>query len=168
MDEIEIVAYDPRWPALFAAEGARLRATLDPALVLAIEHLGSTAVPGLAAKPVIDIFITTPSIAAAQALIAPLEALGYLFWSDNPRKDRMFFVKGLPSHGARRTHHIHVMEATAELAGHRRFRDHLRAHPEEAERYAALMRSLAERHRGDREAYTEAKKAFIEAIVAKS
>jgi GrpB-like predicted nucleotidyltransferase (UPF0157 family) len=168
MDEIEIVEPDPRWPEMFRVEAARLRRALDPALVIDIEHFGSTAIAGLAAKPIIDILITVRSIAAAQSAIAPLLALGYVFWEDNPRKDRMFFVKGMPPHGARRTHHVHIMEPGDELQRQLLFRDYLRAHSDEAQRYEALKRDLAQRHRHDREAYTNAKDDYAAAITAKA
>lgn len=168
MDEIEIVDYDPRWPALFAAEATSLRQALDPGLVIDIEHVGSTAVPGLAAKPIIDILIVIRSIATAQGAIAPLAALGYVFWADNPRKDRMFFVKGMPPYGERPTHHVHIMEPGDDMRTHLSFRDYLRAHPDEAQHYAVLKRELGQRHRNDREAYTSAKDDYVASITAKS
>jgi GrpB-like predicted nucleotidyltransferase (UPF0157 family) len=92
MDEIEIVEYDPRWPALFAGEAALLRAALDPDLVVGLEHFGSTAIPGLAAKPIIDILVAVRSLAEARrTAIEPLQRLGYVFWAENPKADRMFF-----------------------------------------------------------------------------
>lgn len=162
-DEIEIVDYDTRWPRLFEQERAVLAQTLPPDQILAIEHAGSTAIPGLAAKPIIDIFIAVPSIEIARSmLVAPIEAIGYAYWAENPDQTRMFFVKGMPPHGERRTHHIHIIEATSEhwqrvLA----FRDHLRAHADEAERYQQLKRELALCHRSDREGYTRAKDFYV-------
>jgi GrpB-like predicted nucleotidyltransferase (UPF0157 family) len=167
MDEIEIVAYDPAWPAQFAQEAARLRAALDGDLVLAIEHFGSTAIPGLAAKPIIDILIGVRALRQARAgFVAPLRRLGYVFWADNPKTDRLFFVKGMPPYGARRTHHVHVGERDGELFRRLPFRDYLRTHPEAARDYEALKRDLAARHRTDREAYTAAKTAFVDRIMA--
>jgi GrpB-like predicted nucleotidyltransferase (UPF0157 family) len=97
MDEIELTGYDPRWPAEFQAEEARIRAVLSPRLILEVEHFGSTAIPGLAAKPIIDILVAVSSLAAArQQAIVPLEAIGYAYWRDNPKVDRLFLVKGLP------------------------------------------------------------------------
>lgn len=168
MDEIEIVEPDPHWPGMFRVEAARLRRALDPALVIDIEHFGSTAIAGLAAKPIIDILVTVRSIVAAQSAITPLLALGYVFWEDNPRKDRMFFVKGMPPHGERRTHHVHIMEPGDERQAQLLFRDYLRAHPDEARRYAALKRELAQRHRYDREAHTNAKNDYVASIMAKA
>jgi len=169
MDEIEIVPYDPRWPALFDAEAIRLRAALDPNLILGLEHFGSTAVPGLAAKPITDILIAVHSLAAArEAVIAPLEGIGYLHWYDNPKTDRMFFVKGLPPHGERRTHHVHITEPSGEMWQRLAFRDYLRAHPDEAAHYERLKRDLAAKYRDDREAYTDAKEDYLQAVMAKA
>ncbi len=104
MDEVEIVNYDPRWPALFDEEAKRLRATLDPSLIMGLEHFGSTAVPDLSAKPIIDILIAVRSLADAQAtFVEALRNLDYVYWADNPKKDRMFFVKGMPPFGSRRS-----------------------------------------------------------------
>jgi GrpB-like predicted nucleotidyltransferase (UPF0157 family) len=169
MDEIEIGPYDPRWPALFEEEAARLRAALDPALILGLEHFGSTAVPGLAAKPIIDILIAVRSLAEAQeTAIEPLESLGYLYWDDNPKTDRMFFVKGLPPNAARRTHHVHMTETAGEMWQRLSFRDYLRAHPDEAANYERLKRDLAAKYRDDREAYTEAKESYVQAFTTKA
>jgi len=166
-DEIEIVDYDPSWPRLFEEERAALARVLPAEQILAIEHAGSTAIPGLAAKPIIDIFVAVPSIDQARAtLVEPIEKLGYAYWAENPKRDRMFFVKGMPPYGPRRTHHVHVSEPTSD-AWQRplMFRDYLRCHPDEAERYHRLKLDLASRFRHDREAYTTAKDAFVEAIV---
>jgi len=116
MDDIEIVEYDPRWPAMFAEEAALLRQALDADLLIAVEHFGSTAITGMAAKPIIDILIAVRSLAEARAtVIEPLERLDYVFWADNPKTDRMFFVKGMPPYRARRTHHVHITEPTGEM-----------------------------------------------------
>ena len=169
MDEIEIVPYDSRWPALFAAEATRLRAALPAELILGLEHFGSTAVPGLAAKPIIDILIAVRSLAEAQErAIEPLEALDYLYWYDNPKTDRMYFVKGMPPYGARRTHHVHMTETDGEMWRRLAFRDHLRTHPEDARRYERLKLELAAAHRDDREAYTDAKAAFVAEIMERA
>lgn len=168
-DEVEIVPYDPRWPEMFAKEAARLRAALPADLVLGVEHFGSTAVPGLAAKPIIDILIAVRSLAEAQErAIEPLEALDYVFWYDNPKTDRMYFVKGMPPYGTRRTHHVHLTETSGEMWGRLAFRDHLRTHPEDALRYERLKRDLAAAHRDDRDAYTDAKAAFVAEIMQKA
>lgn len=168
MDEIEIVEYDPRWPALFEEEAERLRATLDPTFVIGLEHFGSTAIPGMVAKPIIDILIAVRSLSQARStFVQPLEDLDYVFWADNPKTDRLFFVKGMPPYRERRTHHVHVVEPTPEPWQRLGFRDYLRAHPKDARRYANLKQTLAVAHRDDREAYTNAKAAFIEDVMAK-
>jgi GrpB-like predicted nucleotidyltransferase (UPF0157 family) len=166
MDDVELVPYDPDWPRQFAVEEKRLRGVLDPALVVGIEHFGSTAVPGLIAKPIIDILIAVTSLARAKAAaIEPILGLGYVYWADNPKPDRMFFVKGMPPYGARRTHHVHITEPDGEMWRRRLpFRDYLRAHPDEAARYAALKRDLAQRHATDREAYTDAKTDYVATV----
>jgi GrpB-like predicted nucleotidyltransferase (UPF0157 family) len=168
MDEIEIVDYDPRWPLLFDEEAARLRAALDPSLIAGLEHFGSTAIPGLAAKPIIDILIAVRSLALAQAsFVEALGKLDYVYWADNPKKDRMFFVKGMPPFGLKRSHHVHVTEPQGEMWQRLAFRDYLRTHPEEAETYGRLKRRLAAEYRSDREAYTDAKATYVEDVMRK-
>src|SRR3954466_4231595 len=162
MDEVEIVNYDPRWPGLFEQEAKRLRAILDPSLIVGLEHFGSTAIPALSAKPIIDILIAVRSLPEAQAsFIEPLRNLEYVYWADNPKKDRMFFVKGMPPFGSRRSHHVHVAEPQGEMWQRLAFRDYLRAHREEAETYERLKKRLAAEHQTDREAYTDAKSAYV-------
>lgn len=163
-DGIEIQPYDPQWPLRFSEEAARLRWVLPAALKVTLEHFGSTAVPGLAAKPILDIMLIAPEQAQWQSVIAPLESLGYLYWAENPRSDRMFFVKGMPPFGLKRSHHVHVrlpQDTERELG----FRDYLRQHPEIATQYAALKQELAARFPTDREAYTQAKSSFIETVL---
>jgi len=167
MDEVELLPHDPAWSAMYEAEAERLRAALPDGLVLKMEHFGSTAVPGLLAKPVIDILVAVSSVEKAREVaVGPLEAMGYAFWADNPRRHRLFFVKGLPPRAIRRTHHVHMIEPSAEMWDLLLVRDILRADPGEAARYAALKRELAVRHRQDREAYTAAKANYVAALLA--
>ena len=167
MDDITLVAYDPKWPAHYEAEIARVSKALPAGLIVAAEHFGSTAIPGLAAKPIIDILIAVRSLSEARAVaVGPLDALGYAFWSDNPKTDRLFFVKGLPPSAPQRTHHLHMTEIGGEMWQRLIFRDYLRAHPDETARYAALKHALAARHSQDREAYTDAKSAYVDAVLA--
>jgi len=168
MDDIEIVDYDPGWPKEFEAEALRLWDVLPKELLLGIEHIGSTAIPGLSAKPIIDIAIAVPSLEEARAtIVEPLEALGYSYWRANPQRDRMFFVKGLPPSSPKRTHHVHVTELSGEVWTRHLFRDYLRTHTDEAQRYADLKYDLARRYRLDREGYTAAKTEYITRIMAK-
>ena len=165
-DIIELVAPDPTWPRQFVAEAEARQKALQP-LEPRIEHFGSTAVPQLSAKPIIDIFIILDDLPAWPTLIQPLAGLGYVYWAENPRSDRMFFVRGMPPHGRRRTHHAHVRK-TGDTKAELHFRDWLREHPEDAARYEQLKYELAKRFPADREAYTEAKTEFIREILARA
>ena len=156
-DPVLVVPYDPQWPALFQQLAAPMRRALGD-VALRIDHVGSTSVPGLDAKPIIDIQISVAALDPVDAFRLPLERLGYTFRPTNPDLSKRYFRE---SPGQRRTH-IHVrrlgswVEQFALL-----FRDYLRTHPEDAQRYAALKYALAEQYREDREAYTEAKSPFI-------
>lgn len=154
--EVEIVEYDPAWPDAFKAERERL-APLLPAGVQ-LHHFGSTAVPGLAAKPVIDM------IALVDDLHTPITSLVQHGDYQYPQafnatlSHRRFLC--YPT-AALRTHHLHLVDEPGKLERRLRFRDGLRADPVLADEYAALKRSLASRYRDDREAYTEAKSEFV-------
>src|SRR5262245_47595174 len=163
-DRIDLVDPDPSWARQFEAEAAALLAVLPPAAGLRIEHFGSTAVADLRAKPIIDILIIHPEPRHWSNLIEPISSLGYAYWAKNPRTDRMFFVKGMPPYGSRRTHHAHVRvpaDGEAELA----FRDLLRSDRALARRYERLKEELAARYPANREAYTDGKTAFVTAAL---
>ena len=169
MDTVEIADYDPRWPALFEQEAKRLRAVLDPSLIVGLEHFGSTSIPDLPAKPIIDILIAVRSLTDAQAsFVEALRTLDYVYWADNPKQDRMFFVKGMPPFGSRRSHHVHVTEPDGEMWQRLAFRDYLRTHPEEVRTYERLKKRRAAEHPTDREAYTDAKSAYVETVMRKA
>jgi GrpB-like predicted nucleotidyltransferase (UPF0157 family) len=161
-DRIEIVDPDPSWPDQFVIESRAIEKVLRP-LELRIEHFGSTAIPNLPAKPIIDIFIILGDVSVWPQLVTPLASLGYIYWAENPRTDRMFFVKGMPPFGRRRSHHVHVRTPadTTELV----FRDWLRGHPADAARYAKVKHELVECFKSDRDAYTDAKGEFIQQIL---
>ena len=168
MDEVVIDEHDFDWQIIFEEEAARIRKVLDESLINRIEHFGSTAVLGLAAKPVIDILIGVYSLTKAkQTVISPLESLGYAYWDKNPDPQRMFFVKGLPPNSPR-THHIHMVEPNSKLWERLLFRDYLRQHPDEAKRYEALKRQLAQNFTSDREAYTQGKTEYIQSVMTKA
>jgi len=163
----DITPYDPNWPAMFEAEAIRLRRALGP-VALRIDHHGSTAVPGLAAKPVIDIQISVATLRPFEAFGTPLEALGYVHV---PHPDDAFcpFFHRPPQWP--HTHHVHVVEAGGQeerrtLA----FRDYLRQHHDAAHEYEHLKRQLmAEidpRAAAARETYAERKTAFVERILS--
>lgn len=168
MDDIIIVDYNPLWPHLFQQEAIRIREALGEDLIIRLEHIGSTAVPGLPAKPIIDLLIGVNSIPEARQTAVPaLEAIGYAFWHDDPDPNHLFFVKGLPPNGPR-SHHIHIGPAEGSEWDRVLFRDYLRAHPDEAARYAALKQDLAIRYQNDREAYTDAKGEYIKSVTEKA
>lgn len=168
-DQISIVSYNPKWPDLAEAEKTLLR-TLLPHLNFEIEHIGSTAIPDLPAKPVIDLVVGVESISHAEATIETLEKAGYSYWRDNPNKWHFFFVKGLPlAGGAGRTHHVHIVEKGHSF--YRKqilFRDFLRANPDAAKDYLKLKFDLANKFADDREAYTNGKSEFVNAILQKA
>ena len=169
MDEVNIVEYDPQWQTLFAQEAERIWQLLGNDLVVEIEHIGSTAVPGMAAKQVVDIMVGVRSLVDAKSTIAALESLGYVYWRENPDPGRMFFVKGMPPYAKQRTHHVHIVEVNSKFwEEHKLFCDYLRRHPEEAKRYEVLKRDLAASFRSDREAYTNGKNDYIRAVMSKA
>lgn len=161
-----IVDYDPRWPELFAEEAERLRQAMGEGLA-AVEHVGSTSIPGLSAKPVIDILVGVRALGEGEQAVPALNALGYECRGENGIPGRLFFRKGLVQ--GRRTHHLHMVEP-----GHEQwvsmllFRDHLRAHPDEARRYEALKHDLARQFRDNRRAYTDGKAEFVRAALEKA
>lgn len=157
---VVIREYDSEWPRLFEEEKAAILDAIGH-VVAAIEHVGSTAVPGLAAKPIIDIMVGVRRLADAQQCIVPLQRIGYEYVPEFEVSlpERRYFRKGSP-----RTHHLHTVEVGSDFwERHLLFRDHLRAHPEAAKAYGELKRDLAVRYGADREAYTEAKTPFIRA-----
>jgi GrpB-like predicted nucleotidyltransferase (UPF0157 family) len=156
---VSVVPYDPSWPERFERERELLAGALAPWLVGEIRHVGSTAVPGLAAKPVIDILAGVRDLPSS---VGALDALAELEYKYAPYRAREmhWFCKPDP---ALRTHHLHLVPVgapryEAELA----FRDLLRENRRVADAYATLKRELAVRYRDDREAYTQAKRQFIE------
>ena len=169
---IEIVDYDPAWAEAFAGISRAVAAALGP-LALRIEHVGSTAVPGLGAKPIIDLDVVIESTAVLPPVVEALETLGYTHEGDGGIAGREAFGREaatVPADGSGRAwpaHHLYVCPGDSEeLRRHLRFRDYLRGHPEAAARYDALKRDLARRHANDIDAYVEGKSAFVEGILA--
>jgi GrpB-like predicted nucleotidyltransferase (UPF0157 family) len=157
-----VTEYDPAWPELFERTAEPIRSAFAE-LGAAIEHVGSTAVPGLAAKPVIDLDVVVPRAANVPEAIELLRALGYVYQGNKGIAGREAF---LWPRGAR-PHHVYVVVAGSDPhVSHLRFRDHLRRHPEAAREYAALKRTLAARYAADAAGYTEAKTEFVERILA--
>ena len=167
MDKVEIVDYDPCWPEQLAAEAARLRPAFGPSLVT-LEHIGSTSVPGLAAKPVVDIQAVVRSLPDMEAITPRVIGLGWTQGIFALDPERRLYFKKYDAVGIR-THQLHVYEASHPArAAHLLFRDYLRTHQEEARRYETLKRELALRFHTDRLGYNEAKTDYIAAGVAKA
>lgn len=162
-EPVVIVEYDPAWPERFAAERARLEAALA-GHDARIEHVGSTAVVGLAAKPIIDMLLGLPSWPMAAEAIAAVVALGYDHRGDGGIPGREYFRRGLP-----RSHQVHACALGGTFwRDHLAFRDRLRAEPQTVRAYEALKLELALRFRNDRLGYTDAKAPFIQAVLARS
>jgi GrpB-like predicted nucleotidyltransferase (UPF0157 family) len=158
---VRIVDYEPAWPALAAAELCAIEEALGDLAVRA-EHVGSTAVPGLAAKPILDLQLSVEAIEPRDRYVEPLERLGYLFVPAPESPDYHLFAK--PPERPR-THHLHVCAAGSEHElRHIAVRDFLRAHSHEAARYAELKREVAARHPRDRLAYMEGKQDHVTAL----
>ncbi|BDT69732.1 dephospho-CoA kinase [Comamonadaceae bacterium OS-1] len=159
-EEVRLHSYDPSWPHAFAAERGRL-ASLLPGTFQDIAHIGSTAVPGMPAKPIIDLLAGVESMAVAKSIAEPICQSGYTTSAEfnASRQDRQWFMRWAEGH---RTHHLHVVVHGGEAwHTHLAFRDALRSDAALAARYAALKSELATRHTTDREAYTDAKAEFI-------
>jgi GrpB-like predicted nucleotidyltransferase (UPF0157 family) len=164
-ERISLVAYDHAWPRRFQDESAALARVLAPWLAGPIEHIGSTAIPGLVAKPVIDIMAGVGDLASSVSARAAAATLGYMYFPH--RADVMhWFCKPSPAH---RTHHLHLVPIDSTLWADRiAFRDYLRSEPEAAAEYASLKTQLAAQFTFDREAYTDGKSAFVAAILERA
>lgn len=160
---VVVVPHDPEWARKFESEAAAIRAALSVA-ALAIHHVGSTAVPGMHAKPIVDILVEAVSVEAVDERTPALEALGYEARGEYGIPGRRYFRKD-DARGVRRFH-VHAFAAGAEEAmRHLAFRDYLRAHPEAAREYSRLKRELARRYPADSRAYRDGKDPFVEATL---
>ncbi len=155
---VSVVPYQPSWPLAYEQEAARLKEVLS-GLLVSIHHIGSTAVPGLAAKPIIDILPVVTEITAVDALADAFVFLGYEYMGAFGIPGRRYLRKG----GAHRTHQVHIFgaESRYEIERHLAVRDYLRTHPQKAAAYAALKRSLAAAYPDDIEAYCDGKDSFV-------
>jgi GrpB-like predicted nucleotidyltransferase (UPF0157 family) len=167
-EEVAVVPYDPGWPEMFEQERLHLQSCLPADLVKKIVHFGSTAVPGLMAKPILDILVLVTSLDETRRRIAPiLEAQGYDYfwrpsWGDDTPPFYAWFIKR--DNNGNRTHHIHVVEAQFEHWDRLLFRDYLIEHQDVAREYGNLKKKLSNAYPGDRVAYTQAKSDFIRKI----
>lgn len=164
MAKVTIVDYDPSWPGTFE----RIRSNIWPHIrdvVTSLEHIGSTSVPGLPAKPVIDMTVIVPNPTAMKAVIDRLGKIGYRHRGDLGIPGRETFARpeGTPDH-----HLYACLTGNDGLRNHLTLRAHLRAHPEAVEEYGRLKRELAERFPDDTDAYIEGKTGFILAILAEA
>jgi GrpB-like predicted nucleotidyltransferase (UPF0157 family) len=161
-DPVVIVDYDDAWPIEFDRLRARALGLLGD-MNVSVEHIGSTAVPGCSAKPIVDLDVAVPSASHVPEAVRRLEVGGYVHQGDLGVEGREAFA---PPAGEPR-HHLYVVVAGNEAhLRHTRLRDHLRRHPDDVRAYGALKRELARRYRDDRARYTEAKSEFIARIVA--
>ena len=164
-EEVDVVSYNPKWPQLFEQEKTHLLSCLPRELIKRIEHFGSTAVPGLMAKPIVDIIVEVSDLEETKRRIVPiLEAQGYDYfwrptWGDDTPPFYAWFIKR-DSIG-NRTHHIHMVEGHFEHWDRLLFRDYLISHPQVAREYADLKLRLAKDHSHDRKVYTKAKTDFV-------
>jgi GrpB-like predicted nucleotidyltransferase (UPF0157 family) len=166
---VRLVDYDSRWLRIFEREKKRILKALGHKVVV-VEHVGSTAVVGLGAKPIVDIMVGVRCLSDALECIEPLRKIGYEYVPEHEAviPDRRFFRKG-PENVPNRHFHLHMVEWKGEFwSDHLLFRDYLRAHPSEAGRYYRVKKRLAQKHGLNREAYTEAKSSFTERTLKKA
>lgn len=162
---VRLQRYDPEWVRRFEAERAALEQALAPWLDGRVEHIGSTSVPGLAAKPTLDMIAGVRDLEESRAAIGPLAAMGYVHAPHRPRA--LWFYKPPDSEPAEHTHHLHLTRPGSDLWRERLgFRDALRANPALAREYEALKRHLAVVHRNDEAAYGRAKRTFVTGVLA--
>jgi GrpB-like predicted nucleotidyltransferase (UPF0157 family) len=163
-ERVIIAPYDPEWPELFASLGARLRAALGD-VALRIDHIGSTSIPDLAAKPIIDVQISVADFEPLDSFRVPLESAGFVWQADNPELTKRFFRE---NPGDPRTHiHVRRMGSFSQQFP-LLFRDYMRIHHEDAQAYADLKYRLADEFGENRHGYVEAKGPFIWETVMKA
>jgi GrpB-like predicted nucleotidyltransferase (UPF0157 family) len=170
---ILMVKYDPGWPALYSQEAQFLVDMFGKEMILRTEHFGSTAVPGTASKPSIDILVEIPSFEEAKKTILPvLESKGYIhLWQSDRSPGHMMFVKGYGPDGyieGMQLYHLHMAPADHPMWQCLLFRDYLREHKQARKEYEELKYLLAKNYRHDREAYTDGKEEFVKRIMEKA
>jgi GrpB-like predicted nucleotidyltransferase (UPF0157 family) len=157
---VRLIEYDARWPALFTGEQQSIRDRCG-GLRLRLEHVGGTSIPGMCAKPILDIAMGRPRDASSRDYIAALEEVGYEHRGERGVPGREFFCRGRP-----RAYHLHLVEENGPLwRDYVAFRDYLRAHAEAARHFADLKRELAARFSQDREGYMTAKSSYVQEIL---
>ncbi|MBP7449532.1 MAG: GrpB family protein [Flavobacteriales bacterium] len=170
-EPIEIVPYDTQWPARYTEVESELKRMLPRMLAQRITHIGSTAVPGLSAKPVIDVQVEVSDMERVKEEVVPaMEAVGYEFiWRPTMGDEAPFYAWFIKRNSAgERTVHVHMVEPGQASVDRIIFRDHLRNDPQEAARYEALKNDLARKFPKDRAAYTVNKTAYIKEVLTKA
>jgi GrpB-like predicted nucleotidyltransferase (UPF0157 family) len=164
-DPITVVPYDPAWPALFEHKRSAVAAALQPWLVGPVEHIGSTAVPGLSAKPIIDMLARITDYEAGDQILPAMNAIGWVPAPEPHDRHTRTWEFCFPN-VSWRTHHLHVVEhRSSAWPGWLAFRDHLRSHPADAAEYARVKSELATSNKHDRPAYRAGKAPFIEELI---
>jgi GrpB-like predicted nucleotidyltransferase (UPF0157 family) len=160
-EAIYLVPYNPNWPNKFEAEKKLVEQTLGTWIKGGVEHVGSTSMPGMTAKPVIDIMVGVEDLERAKACIPLLESIGYCYAPYKPELMHWFCKPSLE----RREYHLYLMEPTSdEWKARIAFRDYLKKHANIAQEYLKLKQDLASRYKNDREAYTQAKESFVKEV----
>ena len=161
--ELRVSPYREKWKNLFKTEKKDIEKAIGD-YIEDIQHVGSTSIPGMSAKPILDIAIAVKDFEEARICIEPLSKMGYAFKGENGIPRRHYFLKGEPC-----THHIHLLEKDSEEWEKLiLFRDYLRSNQNTAEEYKKLKIDLSERHREDRKSYQAAKGNFVETVIRKS
>ena len=161
-ERVEVVEYRADWPGVFEREAASILAACRP-WIAEVHHIGSTSVPGLAAKPILDVLPVAAGPAEALEAVSWLASMGYRYRGENGIAGRFYFDRVVDG---RTVMHVHMFPAGhPEIRRHLVFRDHLRDHPEVAREYERLKWELATRYRDDRRTYTDSKSAFITAVI---
>jgi GrpB-like predicted nucleotidyltransferase (UPF0157 family) len=162
---IRVVPYDPGWSRLFEVEADRIASILGPEVVV-IHHVGSTAIPGISAKPIIDMLVVVRDIAKVDDFNEEMIGLGYWPRGERGIPGRRFFIKGDDAH---RTHHVHTFQAGhSQIEELLNFRDYLIAHPQEAQAYGQLKEALARQFPEDIGGYMAGKDGMIQDILHKA
>lgn len=160
--KVVVVPHDPRWRDLFEAEAQQVAAALG-ANVVAVHHIGSTAIPDIFAKPVVDLLVEVRDVAEVDGRSSSMESLGYEVLGEYGIPGRRYFRK--ENRQGIRTHNLHAFKTgSAEVQRHLTFRDYMIAHPEDAHSYSELKRSLAEQHPQSFDEYMDGKDGFIKEV----
>jgi len=161
---VEVVPHDPSWKEAYREEARKIIEVLGSE-VLEIHHIGSTSIPGIYAKLIIDILAGARKIEDVDRYNDAMARIGYEAWGQYGLPGRRFFVKGVP----RRTHNLHIFESSnTEITRHLDFRDYMIAHPGDARQYSELKKELAKKYEGDIEGYCDGKDAFVKDMERKA